>query len=141
GRRARDLHRVLHRLGTGVHEERLRLAPLCGPGLVERLAPLYVRLVHADHEALVQVPVDLFVESSGGEAVPGVLAAEPAREVDVLPSVDVPEPGSLRARDDQRRRRPATGDVALALSDNTIRCCALLDGHQACFRSPRISST
>ena len=96
GRGARDLHGVLDRFGARVQEERLRLA-VTGPGLVEQLAHLDVRLVHPDHEALMQVTVDLLVNRRRREAVAGVLAAEPAGEVDVLAAVDVPDACALGA--------------------------------------------
>ena len=81
--------------------------PSARPRLVEQPADLDVRLVHPDHEALVEVAVDLLVNRRGSEAVAGVLAAEPAGEVDVLAAVDVPDPGALRARDDERGGRDA----------------------------------
>ena len=63
GGRARDLDGVLDRLGAGVDEQRLRRA-LSGPDLVELLGDGDVRLVHPDHEALVEVAVDLLVNGA-----------------------------------------------------------------------------
>ena len=133
-----DLDRVLDRLGAGVDEQRLRLR-LTGPRLAEQATHLDVRLVHPDHEALVQVPVDLLVDGVGREAVTGVLAPEPAGEVDVLASVDVPHARPLRPRDDARRGGDPAGDVPLARRDDPFRLGALLDGHGYFFRSARIS--
>ena len=135
---AGDLDRVLDRLGAGVDEERASLA-LAGPELVQQPAHLDVGLVHPDHEALVQVRVDLLVDRCRGKAVTGVLATEPAGEVDVLAAVDVPEARALGPRDDERRRRDAASDVPLALGDDPVRRRALADRHQACLRSSRIS--
>jgi hypothetical protein len=135
---AGDLDRVLDRLSAGVDQERARLA-LSGPELVEELAHHDVRLVHPDHEALVQVAVDLLVQRRRCEPVAGVLAAEPTGEVDVFAAVDVPDARALGARDDERRGGDATGDVPLPLGDDTFGGCPLADRHQACFRSSRIS--
>ena len=64
--------------------------------LVEAPAGLDVGLVHADHEALVQVLIELRPHRLDGraEAVADVLATEAAREVDVGLAVDVGEPGA-----------------------------------------------
>src|SRR5712691_280324 len=140
GRSARNLDGVLDRFGAGVHEERLRLT-VAGPRLVEQLAHLDVRLVHPDHEALMQITVDLLADRRRREAVAGVLAAEAAREVDVLAAVDVPDACAFGTSDDERGRGHAAGDIALAVGDDPFGCCGLVNGHQACFRSPRISST
>ena len=61
GRRARDLDGVLDRLGARVEEERLGRG-VAGPELVEPAAEVDVRLVRPDHEALVEVAVDLLVD-------------------------------------------------------------------------------
>ena len=116
GRDAGDLDGVLDRLGARVQEHRLLVGATAGRELGEPAADVDVRLVHPDHEALVQVPVDLRVDrlDDGGQRVAEVRAAEPAGEVDVLAPVGVPDPRALGARDDERRRRDAAGDVALA---------------------------
>ena len=78
---ARDLDRVLDRLGAGVDEQGLLLVAAARRELGEPPADVDVRLVHADHEALVQVAVDLLVDGrdGGGQAVAGVLAARGRR--------------------------------------------------------------
>ena len=65
--------------------------------LGEPAADLDVRLVDPDHEALVQVAVDLLVDGrdDGAEAVARVLAADPAGEVEVAAAVDVADPAPL----------------------------------------------
>ena len=112
---AGDLDRVLDRLRAGVDEQRLRLA-FAGPQLVQPPADLDVRLVHPDHEALVQVAVDLLVHRAddGLGVVPEVLARDPAREVEELAPVRVPDAGAFRPRDHEVRRRHAARDEALA---------------------------
>ena len=104
GRGARDLDRVLDRLRAGVDEDRPLLLARARRELREPAADLDVRLVHPDHEALVQVAVDLLVDRGDGrrEPVAGVLAAEPAGEVDVLAAVDVPDACAFRPVDDER---------------------------------------
>src|SRR5439155_12194518 len=101
-------------------------------------ADLHVRLVHPDHEALVQVPVDLRVDGvdDGGERVAEVGAAEPAGEVDVFAALDVPDAGAFGALDDERRRRDPARDVALAGFLDALGRSALLDGHRTrdCIR-------
>ena len=49
-----------------------------------------------------EVAVDLLVDRRRREAVAGVLAPEPAGEVDVLAAVDVPDACAFRAVDDER---------------------------------------
>src|SRR5438105_12789572 len=102
GRGARDLHSVLDRLCAGVDEDGLRRR-VAGPELVEPAADLDVRLVHADHEALVEVSVDLLVDGADdpGRAVPEVLAGDAAGEVQVLAAVGVPDAGAPRPGDDE----------------------------------------
>src|SRR5206468_2758199 len=70
-------------------------------------ADLHVRLVDPDHEALMEVGIDLFVHGcdGSGQAVAGVLAAEPAGEIHVGLAVDVLDAGALGAGDDDRRGR------------------------------------
>src|SRR5205823_10149365 len=102
-------------------------------------AHLDVRLVHPDHEALVQVAVDLLVDRGCGEAVARVLAPEAAGKVDVLAPVDIPDPCTLGSSDDERGRGDAAGDVSVALCGDPFGRCPLADGHQ-CFRSRRMSA-
>ena len=92
GRRARDLHRVLDRLGARVDEDRALLAAAARRELGEPPADLDVRLVDADHEALVEVAVGLLLDRLDDRRRcrwPGVLAADPAGEVDERAAVDV----------------------------------------------------
>ena len=115
GRGARDLDGVLDRLGARV-TSRIFCRRRAGPELVEPPADLDVRLVDPDHEALVQVAVDLLVDrrDDGRVAVAEVLAGDAAGEVEVLAALGVPDPRAPGARDDERRRRDAARDVALA---------------------------
>ena len=103
GRRARDLDRVLDGLRAAVRGAELSLvgAPT-GRELGEQAAHLDVGLVHPDHEALVQVAVELLVDRlhRGREPVAGVLAAEAAGEVDVRAPVCVLDPRAFGAGDD-----------------------------------------
>ena len=121
GRRARDLDGVLDRLRSRVEKDRLRFG-LARPELVEPAAQLHVRLVGADHEALVEVAVDLFVDrrDHGRWAVAEVLAGDSAGEVEELAAVDVPDARALGAGDDERGRRDAAGDVALARCEDPV---------------------
>ena len=130
---AGDLDRVLDRLGARVQKQALLLAAAARRELGEPTADLDVGLVHPDHEALVQVAVDLLVDGGdrGGKAVAGVLAAEPSGEVDVRPAVDVLDPRALGPGNDERRRRHAGGDVALARCDDGVGGAPLLQGHAA----------
>ena len=130
GGRPRDLHGVLDRFGTGVHEQRLRLDAGLRPGLVEEPADLDVRLVHPDHEALVEIAVDLLVDRSRCEAVAGVLAPEPAGEVDVLATVDVPDPCAFGSRDDERCRCDSARDVACAVRENPLAFDCLFEARR-----------
>jgi hypothetical protein len=109
---ARDLDRVLDRLGPRVDEDRLALAR-AGRVLCETTAQLDIRLVRADHEALVEEGVDLLVDrgDDGAEAVARVLAGDPAGEVEVDRAVDCLDLRSLGATDDEPRRRDSAGDV------------------------------
>ena len=104
--------------------------PGCGQRLVEEPADLDVRLVHPDHEALVEIAVDLLVDRSGREAVAGVLASEPAGEVDVLATVDVPDPCAFRAGDDEWRSGDTARDVACAVSENPPAFDCLFDARR-----------
>ena len=132
GRRTRDLDGVLDRLRARVDEDRLRLG-VAGPELVEPPAEVDVRLVRPDHEALVEVAVDLLVDRGhdGRRAVAEVLARDPAGEVEELAPVGVPDPRPVGARDDERGRRNAAGDVALAGCEELLGgACAGVHGHR-----------
>ena len=113
-----------------------------GRELGEAAADLDVRLVHPDHEALVQVLVDLRVDrlDDGGQRVAEVGAAEAAGEVDVLAPFGVPDAGALGARDDERRawrrrgRRSARGLPGRARSSfvpAATRCTRLYTPYSA----------
>ena len=73
------------------------------PELVEPAADLDVRLVRPDHEALVEVAVDLLVDRghNGRRAVAEVLAGDAAGEIEELAAVDVPDAGAFGAGDDE----------------------------------------
>ena len=88
-RGARDLHGVLVRLRAGVDEDRLLVRTGARRELREKPARPDIRLVHADHEALVQVAVGLLLDriDDGREPVAGVLAADAACEVEEDPAV------------------------------------------------------
>ena len=103
------------RLGARVQQHALVLAA-AGIELGQPPADLDVGLVHADHEALVQVAVDLRVDRLDDvrRAVPEVLAADAAGEVDVGAPVVGLDPGAGGAGDDERRGRHGGGDVAVA---------------------------
>ena len=112
-RGAGDLDRVLDRLGAGVEEHGLRRG-LARPELVQPARDLDVRLVHPDHEALVEETVDLLVDGPDDRlgVVPEVLACDPAGEVEELAAVGVPERGALGAGDDEvGRRDPARHEL------------------------------
>jgi hypothetical protein len=128
---ARDLDRVLDRLGARVDEQRLRFAR-ARPELVEPPCNLDVRLVHPDHEALVQVAVDLLVDGAHHRlrVVAEVLAGDPTGEVEELPPVGVPDRCALRAGHDEIGRRDPARDVALALRPNRPHVVQLLGLHQ-----------
>ena len=132
GRDACDLDGVLDRFGPAVQQHRLLVVAAARRELGQAAAHLDVGLVHPDHEALVQVAVDLGVNrvDDRRERVPEVRAAEAAGEVDVLASVGVPDPRSLRAADDERRRRDATRDVPLAGLLNAPGFSALVYRHR-----------
>ena len=141
-RHAGDLDRVLDRLGAGVDEDRLLLGAPAGRQLGQAPADVDVRLVEADHDALVEIAVDLLVHRRDRrrQAVAGVLTADPAREVDVLLAVDVLDPDALGPRDHDRRSRHATGDVALLLLDQALGLSVLSKRHaseSSPFRSSR----
>ena len=131
GRGPRDLDRVLDRLRPRVDEDRALLVARARRELREPAADLDVRLVHPDHEALVQVAVDLLVDRGDrrGEPVARVLAAEPAGEIDVLAAVDVPDPCAFRPIDDERRCRHPAGHVTLTRGDHALAGPHLLQRH------------
>src|SRR5581483_1781187 len=87
----------------------------------------------ADHEALVQVPVDLLVDGADDRrrAVAEVLAGDAAGEVEVLAAVGVPDARAPRARDDEVARRDPPWDVPLPIRENVLRGSFLLDPHTA----------
>ena len=120
---ARDLDGVLHGLCARVQEDRLLLLPSAWRKLIQAPASFDVGLVHPDHEALVQVAVDLLVDrgNHGGGAMAEVLAAEAAGEVEIALAVDVLDVRSARAGDDQGRGGDTTRDVTLACVDYRLR--------------------
>ena len=67
-------------------------------------------------------PVDLLVDrrDDGRRSVAEVLAGDPAGEVEELAAVDVPDARALGAGDDERGRRDAAGDVALARCEDLV---------------------
>jgi hypothetical protein len=95
-------------------------------------ADLDVRLVDPDHEALVEVRVDLFVHGRDGgrQPVARVLAAEPAGEIDVRLAVHVFDPGVFRARDDDRRGLDPARHVLLAAGQDALALGPLLHRHE-----------
>jgi bacterial/archaeal transporter family-2 protein len=133
GRRASDLDHVLDRLGAGIQKQALLLPVATRRELCEPAADLDVRLVHADHEALVQVAVHLLVDGRDGgrQPVAGVLAAEPSREVDVRAALDVLDPRALGPSHDEGRGRHSGRDVAFAGLDDGVGRGSLPQGHAA----------
>ncbi len=107
----------------GVDEDRLLLVAGARGELREPPAHVDVRLVDADHEALVQVLVQLRLDrvDDRREPVPGVLTADAAREVDEGAAVDVDDARPVGVRDDETRGRDAAGDVAGALGEDRCR--------------------
>ena len=108
-------------------------SPAHGRVLGEPAADLDVRLVGADHEALVQEAVDLLVDRRHHrrEAVARVLAGDPAREVEVERPVGRLDLRALGARDDQAGRRDAPRDEALARFEDVVDRRALAERHAA----------
>ena len=131
GRGARDLDRVLDRLGAGVDEDRLLLLARAGRQLGEPAAYVDVGLVDADHEALVEVLVGLRLDrlDDGREAVAGVLAADAAGEVDEAAAVDVGDARAVRVGDDELRGGDAGAHVAGALGEDLVVRGGLGDIH------------
>ena len=139
GRRAGDLDRVLDRLGPGVDEHRLLAARApARRQFGEPPADGDVRLVGADHEALVQEAIDLLVDRGDHwpEAVPGVLTGDPAGEVEIDGSVGRLDARALRPRDHERRRRDASRDVAAARLEDVGGRCGLVERHGAILSRP-----
>jgi hypothetical protein len=128
-RRARDLHRILDRFRAARHQEAALLGAAARRELGQQATDLDIRLVHTDHEALVQVAVELLPDGRSGEPVTGVLAAEPAGEVDVRASVHVLDPGSFGARHDEWWRGDTARDVPLAGRNHRFRRGLLADRH------------
>ena len=132
GRGARDLDGVLDGFGARVDEQRLGLAR-ARPERVQPPGDLDVRLVHPDHEALVQVVIDLLVHRAddGLRVVPEVLARDPAGEVEQLVAVGVPERRALGAGDDEIGGRDPARHEALARLADGGRTLHLLGRHHA----------
>ena len=130
--RARDLHRVLVRLRAGVDEDRLLLRPGTGRELGEQAAGLDVRLVDADHEALMEERVRLAMDrvDDRREPMARVLTPDPTREVDEGAAVGIRDASTLgRGHDEPRSRDPAR-DVALPVGEDP-RPDALFDRSHA----------
>ena len=101
--------------------------------LGEPPADLHVRLVGADHEALVEEAVDLLVDrgDDGREPVTGVLAGDPAGEVEVDRAVGGLDLRALGAHDDEPRRRDAARDETLACFEDVVCRRVLAERHAA----------
>ena len=140
-RPARDLDRVLDRFGAGVHEDRALLAAAARRELGEPATHLDVRLVDADHEALVQVAVGLLLDrlDDRGVSVAGVLTTDPAGEVDVRPAVRIGDARALGVRDDEPWGRHARSDVAGSIGEDPLGCCRVGRLHREIIR-PRQAS-
>ena len=94
---ARDLDRVLDRLRARVDEQRALLVAAAGRELREPPADLDVRLVHPDHEALVQVAVDLFVDRGTAAGRPWPVfwqPSPPAKSMYSRPSIQTRAPSA-----------------------------------------------
>ena len=132
GRDARDLDRVLDRLGAAVQEQALLLGAGARRQVREPPAHLHVRFVDPDHEALMEVHVDLLVHGRDGcgEAMARVLTPEPAGEVDVRLAVDVLDAGAFRACDDDRRGRDPARHELLAGGQNALTLGPLPHRHE-----------
>jgi hypothetical protein len=137
GRCARDLHRVLDRLCARVEQQALGRR-VAGPELVEPATHLDVRLVHADHEALVEVLVDLLVDCAhdAGRAVAEVLARDAAAEVEIFAPLGVPDACAPGPADHEVGRRDSARDVAFARLEDFVGGRPLVDLHQSCGLSP-----
>ena len=100
---ARELDRVLHRLGAGVEERAARLAA-DGDERAEPLRELDVALVRDDCEVGVEEAVDLLGDrlDDARVVVADVRDADPADEVDERVAVDVRDRRAARAVGDDR---------------------------------------
>ena len=130
---AGDLDGVLDRLGAAVQQDRLLLLAAARRELGEPPADLHVGLVRPDHEALMEIAVDLLVNRLPDRRVPvpEVEAADAAGEVEVLAAVRIPDERALGAGDDERRGRDAPGDVLLSRPADPLELAAFLQGHEA----------
>src|SRR5439155_5031085 len=90
-----------------------------------------VRLVGADHEALVQVLVDLLVDRAHDSRAPvaEVLAGDAAAEVEVLATLAVPDPGTPGARDDELGARNAPRHESIACLAHAVAGNPIFDPH------------
>ena len=133
GRGARDLDGVLDRLRAGVDEDRLLALAGARRVLGEPPTDLDVRLVGADHEALVQEAVNLLVDRGDDrrEPVARVLAGDPAGEVQIDGAVRRLDLRPLGAYDHEARRRNAARDEALACFEDVVDRGALAKRHAA----------
>jgi hypothetical protein len=110
--RARELHRVLDRLGAGVEERRLRRAG-DRRALDQALRQLDVRLVRDDREVGVGEALELLARRGDDlrVRVTDVQAADAAGEVDERVAVDVGQQCAARlGRDDRERDLERPGD-------------------------------
>ena len=100
GVRARRLHRVLHRFGAAVGQQRL-LGEGAGCHLVQQLAHAHVRFVGAHQRAHVHELLRFLVHrlDDGGRAVADGQRADAAHEVDEGVAVDVVHERAFRALD------------------------------------------
>ena len=139
GRRARDLDRVLDGLRAAIQENASLVGAPARRDLGEQAAHLDVGFVHPDHEALVQIAVELLADrlNRGREPVAGVLAAEAAGEVDVRAPVCVLDPRAFGAGDDERRRGYPARDVPFAGLDHRLGRGRLTQGHGRPFSQDR----
>jgi hypothetical protein len=130
--RAGDLDRVLDRLGAAVQEQALLVLAGAGRQVCESPADLDVRFVDPDHEALMEIRVDLLVHGCDGRGQPvaRVLAAEAAGEVDVRLAVDVLDAGAFCAGDDDRRGRDSARHEPLAGGQDALTLGPLLHRHE-----------
>ena len=127
-----DLHGVLDRLRPGVEEQGFR-GRASRPELVELLGDRDVGLVEADHEALVQIAVDLLVDGLDYRlgVVAEVLASDAAREIEVLTSVGVPDRRPFGAGDGHVRRRDSSRHVSIAPGADGRRVLDLFRRHRS----------
>ena len=131
GRGAGDLDGVLDCLGSRVDEDAPLVPALARRELGEQTARFDIGLVRPDHEALMEVVVELLADGrdDGRVRMAQVCAAEATREVDIGPAVDVLDPRSFSARDDEPRRRDARNDEPRPRFENSLRGRLLLQRH------------